>query len=190
MSGFKDIRFPTAISFDAVGGPGFLTNIVFSNSGKEFRDQIWELERGEWEVSHAITLPTAYKAFQAFFRIVRGRAYSFRYKDWSDFVCDVGDGLFIDTDDSPPAKQMVKRYTFGSETFDRVITKPCVDKITTDAASLDYATGIAVSGTTWSGEFDCHARLDTDKMKQELVDRSGGEIVITWASIPILEVKG
>lgn len=186
---FKDERFPPAVSYDAVGGPGFLTNIVITNSGKEYPDQVWTLERGEWEVSYQNRLPAVYRDLQAFFRIMRGRAHSFRFKDWSDFEAASGEGLFTDTDDSPPGRQMIKRYTFGSETYDRVITKPVVGKITTDAVSLDYTTGIASSGTYWSGEFDCHARLDTDKMKQTQKDRSGGQLVIDWSSIPLVEVK-
>jgi uncharacterized protein (TIGR02217 family) len=189
---FKNIRFPVDISFDAVGGPGFLTNVVPTNSGKEFREDVWALERGEWEVSHAADLPDKYQRLQAFFRAVKGRAYSFRFKDWTDFIAASGEGLFLDTGDDSPAtsKQMVKRYTFDGETFDRFITKPISGKVTTDAVSLDYNTGIATSGTVWSGEFDCHARFDTDKMKAVTKDRNPSKgLIITWASIPIIEIK-
>lgn len=190
---FKNIRFPVDISFDAVGGPGFLTNVVPVNSGREFREDVWALERGEWEVSHAAKLPNKYERLRSFFRVVKGRAYSFRFKDWTDFVALSGEGLFIDAGDDSPAttKQMVKRYTFGSETFDRVITKPISGSVTTDASSLDYNTGIATSGTYWFGEFDCHVRFDTDKMLAVTKDRNPAEgLIITWASIPLIEIKG
>jgi len=187
---FKDIRFPTDPTFGIQGGPGFLTNVVFTNSGKEFREDVWELERGEWDISHEVKVGAKFRPLPAFFRVVKGRAYSFRFKDWSDFEAASGEGLFIDTDDSPPAKQMIKRYTFDGETFDRVITKPVNGKITTDAVSLDYATGIAASGTSWSGEFDCHVRFDTDKMQSTVINRSGGEIVVSWSGIKIIEIKG
>lgn len=188
---FKNIRFPPNISFDAIGGPGFLTNVVTMNSGNESRDSVWSLERGEWEVSQAAKLPAKYEPLQAFFRVVKGRGYSFRFKDWTDFSAASGQGLFIDaSDDSPPTRQMIKRYTFGSEIFDRVITKPISGKITTDAVSLDYNTGIAASGTFWSGEFDCHVRFDTDKMKAITKDRNPAKgLIITWASIPLIEIK-
>jgi uncharacterized protein (TIGR02217 family) len=186
---FKDIQFPPNISFHAIGGPGFLTNVVIPNSGKEFRDSVWSLERGSWDVAHAARRPVDYQPLQAFFRVVKGRAYSFRFKDWSDFSAAAGEGLFIDAGGSPSAKQMIKRYTFGSETFDRPITKPVSGKITTDAVGLDYMTGIASSGTTWNGEFDCHARFDTDQMKAETIDRSGAGLIIGWSSITIIEIK-
>jgi len=191
---FKDIRFPPKISFHAIGGPGFLTNIVTVNSGKEFRDSIWALERGEWEVSQAAKLPEQYKPLQSFFRVVKGRGYSFRFKDWSDFEAAASEGLFIDagTDSPATSKQMVKAYNFDGETYYRVITKPVSGAIVTDASGLNYTTGIATAGTYWHGEFDCHARFETDKMKAETVDRegAGGPLIITWASIPIIELKG
>jgi hypothetical protein len=87
---------------------------------------------------------------------------------------------------------MVKAYNFDGETYNRDITKPVSGTIVTDASSLNYTTGIATSGTYWHGEFDCHARFDTDKMKAETIDRNGagGELIIGWSSIPIIELKG
>jgi hypothetical protein len=36
---FIDERFPVRISFNAVGGPGFMTNVAVMSSGKESRNQ-------------------------------------------------------------------------------------------------------------------------------------------------------
>lgn len=191
---FLDIRFPPAISFHAVGGPGFLTNVVIVNSGSEFRDQVWSLERGTWEVSHAARLPAAYKPLQAFFRVARGRANSFRFKDWSDFSATASEGVFAML--TATTFQMYKRYTFGAQTFDRKIIRPVASTAVITGGtttSVNYATGVVTvaSGTptAWAGEFDCHVRFDTDQMKAETIDKSGGEIVIGWSSIPIIEIK-
>jgi len=198
---FKDIRFPPEISFHAIGGPGFQTNIVSTNSGQEFRDSVWSLERGEWEVSHAVRLPEQYKPLQAFFRTVKGRAYSFRFKDWSDFTIEPGEIVFTELDSSGTTLQIWKRYTFGegtsAEIFDRKITKlvatPNISGGT--VASVNLITGVVTMTTgtptdiTVPCEFDCHARFDTDKMKAETIDRSGRDLIIGWSSIPIIEIK-
>jgi uncharacterized protein (TIGR02217 family) len=190
---FLDIQFPSAISFHAVGGPGFLTNVVIANSGQEFRDQVWSLERGSWEVSHAARLPTDYKPLQAFFRIARGRANSFRFKDWSDFAATSSEGVF--TMLTSTTFQAWKRYTFGGQTFDRKITKLVATPTTTGGTVSSWAltTGIVTmttgTPTAWAAEFDCHCRFDTDQMKAETIDKSGRELLIGWSSIPVIEVR-
>lgn len=186
-----DVRFPPKISLNAVGGPGFKTSVAMMASGAESRTQEWELDRGEWVVSHEARLPQDWEPLVAFFRVIaKGRANTFRFKDWTDFECAVGSGLFIDTEEgSPVRKQMVKRYTFGGFTYDRVITKPINGTITTNATGLDYATGIAVSGTSWSGEFDVWARLNNDPMKCQVIDRNPQEgLIVGWSGIEIVEV--
>ncbi len=187
-----DIRFPPAISFGAVGGPRFKTSVAVMASGAESRIQVWSDERGEWNVSHAARAPDDWEPLLAFFRVVAGMANTFRFKDWTDYVCLSGDGYFVvdDAHGSPTLKQMVKRYTFGGYTYDRKITKPIQGKITTDAVDLDYATGLAVSGTTWSGEFDCWCRLNSDPMKAQTINRSSDGLIVGWNDIEIIEVIG
>lgn len=195
---FLNIRFPDRISFGAIGGPGFMTNIAVMSSGAESRNQEWEFERGEWEVAHAARLPTEYRDLQAFFRLAAGRANTFAFKDWTDFECSISEGFFIAAEGSPSGYQMVKRYTFGGLTVDRRITKPRNNgkvQITGvgSPSGLDYATGIVYSGsvpTAWAGEFDVHARFDTDVMRAESINRNPRDgLIVTWQSIPIVEVK-
>lgn len=193
-----DIRFPPKISFGAVGGPRFKTSIAVMASGAESRTQDWELERGEWTVSHSARLPVDWEPLLAFFRVVAGMANTFRFKDWTDYQCAVGQGFFATTliGGSPSLLQMVKRYTFptisgGTVTYDRYISKPINGTITTNAAGLNYATGTATSGTTWSGEFDCWARLNNDPMRAQTIDRNPQEgLIIGWEGIEIVEVTG
>lgn len=189
-SSFLDIRFPPLISINAIGGPEFLTDVVIVASGAEARNQNWSRERLRYEVSHAARRETQWRELQAFFRIVAGRAHSFRFKDWTDYIAVSGAGIFQDADSgSPLGKQMYKTYSFGGQTYYRKITKPVSGKITTDAVGLDYATGIATSGTFWYGQFDVHARFETDEMKAETIDKSGDELLVGWRSIPVIEVR-
>lgn len=197
MAIFLDIRFPDRISFGAIGGAGFNTNIAVMASGAESRNQEWEFERMQWEVAQAAKLPKDYQPLQAFFRLAAGRANTFCFKDWTDYICAAGDGFFIASDGSPSGYQMVKRYTFGGLTVDRRITKPRNNNTINitgvgSPSGLDYATGIVYGGTptAWSGEFDVHCRFDTDVMRAEAINRDPGVgLIVTWGSIPIVEVK-
>lgn len=190
---FLDIRFPPRISFGAEGGARFLTDIVITASGQETRNQNWSRQRMSFEVAHAARLETDWRMLQAFFLNCAGRAHSFRFKDWTDYICESGDGIFQDADGgSPLGKQMYKRYVFGSQIYYRKITKPVSGAITiTGGGTLDYSTGIVDGGTpsAWYGEFDVHARFDTDAMRSETINKTAdGELLVGWASIPIIEV--
>lgn len=192
-SGFLDIRFPVDISFGAEGGAGFETDIVIMASGAEVRNQNREHQRMMFDVAHAARREAAWRKLRAFFLVCAGRAHTFRYKDWTDYICEAGDGVFQDADSgSPTGQQMYKRYIFGGQTYYRKVTKPINGKITlVGSGTLDYSTGIVDGGapTAWYGEFDVHARFDTDEMRSELINKTpDGELLVGWRSIPIVEV--
>ena len=192
---FLDIRFPPKISFGATGGPAFRTDVVITASGGESRNQNWSNARLRYEVSHAARREVLWRQLVAFFLMVAGRAYSFRFKDWTDYICEVGDGSFIADSGSPgTGNQMVKAYTFGGNTYYRTITKPVSGAVTVvGGGTLNYATGIVEGGspTSWYGEFDVHARFDTDEMKHETINKTAeGELLVGWSSIPVVEVRG
>lgn len=198
---FKDIRFPPNISFSATGGPGFSTSITEVDSGYEFRNRNWELERSEYEVSHAARLPSAWKPLLSFFRIVGGRANTFRFKDWLDYTATSSEGVFVML--TATTFQCYKRYNFGTNWdspadnyYLRKITKPVSSISVTGGSgvSVDYSTGVVTvsSGTptSWAGDFDVHCRFDTDQMKHETIDKApSGELIVGWQSIPIVEVR-
>ena len=192
MADFDDIRFPPRISMDAVGGPRFKTSVASMASGAEQRIAWWPNERGEWTVSYHARRPSDWQPMLAFFRaIAQGRANTFRFKDWTDYICENGEGTFAETQLGGPY-QMVKLYTFGGYTYERVIRKPIEGKITTDAPDLDYATGLSeAGGTYWYGEFDVMARLDNDPARCQVIDRNVSEgLIVGWDGIEIVEVTG
>jgi uncharacterized protein (TIGR02217 family) len=203
MADFDQALFPPKVSLNAVGGPGFNTSIVTMASGKESRRRWWEQDRGSWVVSHHARLhdPVGQELLAFFRTVAQGMGNTFRFKDWTDFVCATGSGLFQpSTFGSPTGVQMVKRYSFRgldgtTYTHDRVINKPRSGTITTNAVGLDYATGIATSGTTWSGEFDCWVRLNSDVMRLQVLNRHGDndesgrpELIVGWDGIELVEV--
>lgn len=193
------IRFPPLISFGAVGGPRFKTSAAVMASGAESRTQEWELERGEWTVSHSARLPQDWKPLLSFFRNVAGMANTFRFKDWTDFECDAGDGFFAaNLVGSPTVLQMIKRYSFptisgGSVTYDRYISKPINGTVTiVGGGTLDYETGLITGGspTSWHGQFDCWARLNNDPMRAQVLDRNLEHgLIVGWEGIEIVEVR-
>jgi uncharacterized protein (TIGR02217 family) len=190
---FKDIQFPPMISYNAIGGPSFQTDVVIKASGAEARNQNWSYERLSYEVSHAARREADWRQLQAFFRIVAGRAYSFRFKDWTDYLVASAEGKFIAIDATHA--YLAKRYTYGAETRDRKITKPVSGTVSFTGGSglsLDYATGILTHGTiptAWAGQFDVHVRFDTDEMRAQTKSKSGTELVVGWEAIPIIEVR-
>lgn len=190
---FLDIKFPDDISYQAQGGPQYQTDVVVVHSGQESRNQNWSQPRRTFEVAHAARLPTAYKVLTSFFHTVRGKADSFRFKDWSDYAVATGEGIFVAIDATH--FQCYRRYTVGSQTYDRKITKPVSTISVTGGVgvSVAYTTGIVTvsSGTptAWTGAFDCHCRFDTDEMRGEIISRSGADLVMGWNSIPIVEVR-
>jgi len=96
---------------------------------------------------------------------------------------------------------MVKRYTSGSNTQDRIIRKPVSGTCTAlvSAApvthSIDYTTGIitiasapAASNITWAGEFDVPMRFDSDQLPGRIVSRNRADGLLTeWSDIQIVE---
>jgi len=192
---FIDIRFPPDISFDAVGGPGFNTTITSVDSGHEFSNRNWQQERSEYEVSHAARLPAQWQPLVAFFRVVGGRANTFRFKDFVDFEASASEGVF--TLLTATTFQMWKRYTFGGSTYDRKITKPVSGTVTVTGGTtptVNYATGVvtvaAGTPTAWAGQFDVHTRFDIDRMRHNTIDRNPTKgLIVGWDSIPLVEVR-
>jgi len=183
-------RFPPNISQGARGGPGFRTDVVVVSSGDELRNVTWAQARRRYDVAHAARLPADAALVTSFFHVCLGRAHSFRFKDWTDFSATISEGKFVSV---AGANQMVKRYTVGSYTYDRYVTKPVSGTISiTGGGTPDYTTGIVTGGspTAWSGQFDVHCRFDADELTYTTISRSQGQLVIGWDSIPIVEVRG
>ncbi len=42
---------------------------------------------------------------------------------------------------------------------------------------------------TWSGEFDIPVRFDTDQLDVEIISRSGGQLVMGWDNVPLIELR-
>ncbi len=209
---FHEIRFPTAISRGATGGPERRTDVVALGSGHEERNSRWADSRRSYNAGYGIKTLDDLHAVIAFFEERRGRLYGFRWKDHADFrscpptvtptaldqTLGVGDG-------ETSAFQLVKRYGATHAPWSRRITKPVTGTVLVavggtlisldTAAILDPATGILTFApehipaegaiVTAGFEFDVPVRFDTDKLEVSLQGFSHGAI----PSIPIVEVR-
>ena len=197
--GFVEVQFPQDISYGSSGGPEYATDIVISQSGYEQRNVGWEQARSRFNVAHGVKTKTQLDALIAFFRARKGRAYGFRFKDWTDYQAS---GQVIGTGNGSTTQfQLVKYYTSGSVSEARVIKKPVSGTVQiylngtvqTSGVSTDTATGIVTftnapaSGVTVSAtfQFDVPVRFDTDRLSATL--ESYG--IQSWLDIPLIEVR-
>jgi Conserved hypothetical protein 2217 (DUF2460) len=79
----------------------------------EKRNVNWSEARGRWDVASALKKQAQLDELIAFFRGVKGQAYGFRFKDWTDYTAD---GRLLGTSDGAAQThfQLIKRYPSGS----------------------------------------------------------------------------
>ena len=204
--GFHDVRLPEEIERGALGGPGFNTTVLELSSGFERRNIEWSESRGAWDVGYGLQRKSLFTPVLEFFYARRGRAFGFRFKDWTDF--QMARQAVGQTDGSNATFQIFRRYPSGTFFFDRRLTK-IVDATQTvwvngvqvaegggaGQYQLDDATGVVTLGATLAGqsgtdvevqcEFDVPVRFDTDRL--ELV--ADTDTAATIPQIPIVELR-
>lgn len=189
--------FPDDIGADATAGPMFLTDVVELESGYESRNARWSQSRWKGQVRVPAREIEKSQRLIAFFRAVAaGMANKFRVRDWSDFECPDGGGVGIFATIDATHFQAYKRYTSGSATHERKITRlrgtPTVTGGTTPSWDLDTGILTVAAGTptAWTGQFDVPCRLDTDSMQWHMVGQQGkGRPIIEWDNIGLIEVR-
>lgn len=199
MVSFHEVQFPPKIAYGASGGPEFNTSITTTFAGFEQRNVNWQKARGRWDVSTGLKSKADMDGLQAFFRARFGKAYGFRFKDWSDYQA-VGQTLGIG-DNSQTVFQLTKTYTSGESSYSREIKKPVLGTVKiylnsllqNSGFSIDHSKGIVTFSTApGTGvvvgadfEFDVPVRFDTDA----LAVRVDGPGIFVWDSIPVIEIR-
>lgn len=196
--GFVETQFPTDISYGSSGGPEYATDVVASNSGFEQRNVNWAQARARYNVAHGVKNKAQLDTLIAFFRARKGRAYGFRFKDWTDFqateTLGIGNGVQTDF-------QLIKTYTNGGVSDIRTIKKPVSGSVLVYRNAVLQTTGVSVNTTTGvvsfsaaptsgqvisaSFQFDVPVRFDTDRLSASL-DAYG---IHSWLDIPLVEVR-
>lgn len=191
---YIDELLPTGVSLNWIGGFGFSTQVVMTANGVERRNQGWQYNRSRYTVSYNARQKAAWAEFEAFFGIMAGKANTWRLRDPRDNVCVASQGKFVAIDATH--SQMVKRYTYGSHTFDVLVTKP--DPLVAisggTGVSFSSTTGIVTHGTaptSWAGTFYKHCRFETDVLELDGIDKdAAGNLIAGWRDVPIVEVRG
>ena len=206
---FHDVRLPDDIERGASGGPRFSTSIIEVDSGAERRNVNWSLPLAQWDVGFGVRTQEQYAELRSFFMLRRGRAYSFRFKDWSDYQVErmPGPGLYHDSvpmtfTDTVRALPLLKRYRDDSGLeFQRPITHPVLATMvlhdnrgriipasdwTWDAEryEIHMITG-NYTHTTMACEFDIPVRFDTDQFNITLDHVNAGEV----PALPVTELR-
>ena len=201
---FDEVRLPENIEQGAQGGPRFNTTVLTLSSGYEKRNQDWSQARASWDLSYAVQGKADLASIIAFFRVRRGRARGFRFKDWSDFR--VAGQLIGTGDGAATAFQLFKRYSDAGGTYDRIIKKPVsgtievrVNSVVVANYTLDVTTGIvtfdAAPADTHpieaSFQFDVAVRFDTDQLDVNMLmfDETDDESLSSVPAIPIVEIR-
>jgi uncharacterized protein (TIGR02217 family) len=199
MSGFHEVRFPDNIAYGATGGPKFATTVAATAAGHEKRNVNWSVARGRWDVASGLKEQAQIDELIALFRARRGKAYGFRFKDWTDHKAA---GQLLGTgDDAVTQFQLVKHYPSGSVIEVRTITKPVTGTVKmhldgieqVSGWSVDTTTGLVTFGTppalgveiTADFEFDVPVRFDTDHRAVTIETYQ----LHNWQQIPIVELR-
>jgi uncharacterized protein (TIGR02217 family) len=203
MATFHEVRLPDCIEVGARGGPGFLTSVSSLYSGKEQRNGLWEVDRGEWDISYGIQTRDDALAVRDFFMARRGKLYGFRFKDWTNYRTEgtTQHPTLEVADQSETEFQLYYRYQdTGNFIYEKRIYKPVaatiqmyVDGVANAGFTVDDTTGRVTFTTppdygadiTWTGEFDVPVRFDTDRLDIVINTHE----VLTQPQIKIVELK-
>jgi uncharacterized protein (TIGR02217 family) len=199
MTGFHEVRFPDNIAYGATGGPEFATTVVVTGAGHEQRNVNWAEARGRWDVASGLKNQAQLDELLAFFRARKGRAYGFRFKDWTDYRATgqlLGSG-----NGTNKTFQLAKRYPSGSVIEVRAIAKPVAGTVRVykdgveqlSGWSVDVTIGIVTFTTapatgvaiTADFELDVPVRFDTDHMAVTIESFH----LHRWQQIPIVELR-
>lgn len=196
---FHEVQFPPDIAYGSSGGPVYSTDVVMTAGGYEQRNSNWQAARARYNVAHGVKTQAQLDELIAFFRARKGRAYGFRFKDWSDYEAaaqslGTGNGVISQF-------QLIKHYVSGGVSETRLITKPVAGSVVIFVNGAAQASGWSVNSATGlvtfssppangaviraDFAFDVPVRFDTDQLSARIDDYG----VHSWGDIPLVEVR-
>lgn len=195
---FVNERLLDCVRYGTQGGPTWLTRKKGLRSGKVRRNPVRSRPLYRYTLVYRNLLPADHMQVINAFNACMGGVFSFRLKDWSDFVAEdvlldaVGTG-------APQSVQLAKLYTFGSRTISRPITKPVDGSVvitgdgTPLVATVDDETGIATFTAglgdilRWSGQFDVPVYFEDDELIFSFDNRNESEGLFLTSDVTLLE---
>lgn len=156
-----DIEFPRDIAQGCQGMLERRDEVVLLSSGHEETNQRWVHARRSWNAGLGLRSGDDLATVVAIFEEVRGRANSFRFRDWLDWRTSAGEKSPITPTDQPLGTggggvtefQLVKRY--GSvNPYLRPIALPHVATLRIAVNGVEVVSGWSVSPTGGRVTFD------------------------------------
>lgn len=158
MSRFKDVYLDSQVpGYPCISSPRWSTEMVEVDSGAEQVNQRWSHPLHKFTLPEAVRDMSVFNAVRDHWLVMRGPAYTWPWRDPLDFASaaltqpntpptlsridqplGVGDGI---TDKF----QLIKRYTRGTQTFDRTITLPVLASVLIGANGAAVTNGFSVS---------------------------------------------
>ena len=207
---FHEVRFPSDLSFGAIGGPERRTHIVSLVSGHEERNSPWAHSRRRYDAGLGLRSLDDIDVLLAFFEARHGRLHGFRWKDWADFKSCAASGAVSATDqqigigDGTNAEfQLIKTYASGGTIYERSISKPVLGSVlvSVDGVSrtegteftIDMTTGMVTLATAPASEavvaagfeFDVPVRFDSDAIQVSMETFQAGQV----PDVPVVELR-
>jgi uncharacterized protein (TIGR02217 family) len=195
---FYEFRINDEISRGSKGGPVWSTAKAITSSGRRSVNRNWTSPLWRFDVSYGIRTQEDFEEVRDLFMVVYGAFDGFRYKDWHDYQADEETSSVALVSGS--TYQLYRRYTRGSRSFDRKITKPVSGSVVIlDAdgdpisATVDYTAGTFVpdAGTpaAWSGEFDVPVVFMDDTLDTVEIDGHRDAFLAGLGSIRLEEIR-
>ena len=209
---FHEVRFPTAISLGASGGPERRTEIVTLGSGFEERNSRWANSRRRYNAGYGVKSLKDLNSVIDFFEERRGRLHAFRWQDRADYLSgepgsapDFLDQTIGQGDGTNADFPLKKTYGQTHLPFERIIEKPEAGSVRVAVGGVEQTAGTDFTVDTTTGmvtflsgsipgsgvavtagfRFDVPVRFDTDFLEINLTAFDAGDI----PNIPLIEVR-
>lgn len=194
---FINTRLDPKISVGFVGGPEWSTAQLDLKSGVANFYQRWSMPRHRYQGDYTQLVAQGLgEGIVQAFMVARGRARRFRFKDHRDFR--VSNQIFGTGNGTSNPIQLFKRYTFGTEHYDRRIVLPVGSTIVVTENDVPKAVTVNENGGTvtpvtpwtnaavlrWTGEFDVEVYFGSDYYPFNFTTKT-----ITQCTIDLVEYK-
>ena len=195
---FYDIVFPESISIKSSYIIEYNTIINKSKNGSELRISNYDYPLLSYNVINDLKTKRELEEIINFFKLVKGRAYGFKFKDWLDYKA-INQNIAIANGEQTEF-QLMKTYNINNKIQIRKITKPANISIfinqqnITQNININYNNGIITFNTppekdaiiTATFDFYVPVRFDNDKIEIIMKNEKVGEI----KDLKIVELLG
>lgn len=207
---FHEVRFPTSLSFGALGGPQRRTDVVTLANGYEERNTPWAHSRRVYDAGLGMRSVDDLQVLIGFFEARMGQLHGFRWKDWADYKSGKASAepVFDDQsigygDGGTSVFKLYKTYRSGAQSYQRPITKPVAGTVRVGVEQdelqdgVDYKVNLATGEISfvhppdpqmeiYAGfEFDVPVRFDTDRILASVASFQAGQV----PDVPVIEVR-